>query len=344
MAMAVAAARRWHGMAFGGLVPQSSEALRQRRSAQRPLRRPVVALAVVAAVALAVAAAAAWSSACLGFAGGSGRSFVGGRLSRRQRGWALPRRAAEGESKLDEFIAFAEKAEEEEVDAKVDSEYGELSPQDITMLSTRVDSAGDDVPEALKAVVKAVNVATDKRMVKAAKDLSDLLRSTGDIDDNIRKCLAGQDSPIPILSVLRMNIGGAIKEKKDQQVKALQYIEGKMQQELSREVPVANKLLSSLLLQPEKEVRVKLLNFALDPEKPDAVRAEELGTAVCGLVDDVKVQFKSVGSEAQKKSLELVRAVAMDAAKVLGQKQGPEAQAELMDQLQPLFDALSELT
>ncbi|CAK0837009.1 unnamed protein product [Prorocentrum cordatum] len=199
----------------------------------------------------------------------------------------------------------------------------------------------------MEALTKGIQAAMEKRMQSATKDISELLSSSGDINQNIKDCLSRQDSPLPIMTVLQMNLAKA--EKGSQQEKALSYIFNVMNQELlQKKVPTVLKVLSTLLATPEAPVRRKVLKDHLAAMEAEGHRVEaDLSSAIVELVREAEVQFtgQNVETPQRVETLELIRRTAIDAGVVIAEVYGDEdsflEQDMFTNELGPLFEALS---
>jgi len=287
-------------------------------------------LAALAAVS-GIAAALFLSAAPLAFLGSCRLQHLPGRSLRIAR-------AAVTTGVLTELLTLAKK--DADLDKVVNDKFGELTPQDLSGLDARLKNAGETERPKLDKLQKSIQASMETRMASAKKDVDELLTSSGNIDDNIRETLARQESPLPIMAILQMNMANAQKNGQETQLKALAYLFNGMNTELEKKVPVANRILMKLLGVEDKEDRRELLTSHLN----SGGKSKELAEAIVKLVADAEEQFATIGSgpEGQTRSgtLELIRKVAIDAALVIGDVYGDSESDEFAKQLQPLFDAM----
>mmetsp|Transcript_14062 Transcript_14062/g.30430 ORF Transcript_14062/g.30430 Transcript_14062/m.30430 type:complete len:307 (-) Transcript_14062:45-965(-) len=257
--------------------------------------------------------------------------------------------ADEGSDVLDMLMSKAESADKAELDAVVDKEFPRLTPEDMTLLQSRFANAVDDDKPTMEALTLSIQAAMEGRMQKARKEIDTLLQSSGDIGQNIRDVLKNQDTPIPMISLLQINIQQAAKNGNKQQEQALTYILQVMAQEMQQQVPPTTRLLSRLLSTETSEERRSLLRAHLSTMAEDKGGNEgamlDLSSAIVSVVADAEMQFEtnSVPAETRKQTLELIRNIALDAGVVVGDLGGDELQGQFTDKLQPLFDALSRV-
>jgi len=240
---------------------------------------------------------------------------------------------------LSELLVLAN-AEDAGLAKVVDEKFGKLTPQDLSSLDARIKNADESELPRLQKLQVSIQASMEKRMESAKKDIDELLTSSGNIDDNIRNTLAKQESPLPILALLQMNMAAAQQNGQEQQLRALAYVFNGMNTELEKQVPVANRILLKLLGMEDKIARRE----ELEKHVAQGGNSVELAEAIVKLVADAEEQFATVGSgpEGQTRSgtLELIRKVAIDAALVIGEISGDSEQDRFTEQLQPLFDAM----
>ncbi|CAE8685204.1 unnamed protein product [Polarella glacialis] len=138
--------------------------------------------------------------------------------------------------------------------AQVNANFGRISPQDLSDLQSKVAAADEDARPALGRLSLAIQQSMESRMAGAAKDLQELLMSSGEIQENIRNCLAKQDSPLPIMAVLQMNLAKSQQTGNKQQEQGLTFVFNAMNQILDEKVPLVSRILSRCL---STEVNVK---------------------------------------------------------------------------------------
>jgi len=240
---------------------------------------------------------------------------------------------------LTELLVLA-KDEDAGLVQAVDDKFGKLTPQDLSSLDARLKNADEAEQKRLQKLQASIQASMEKRMESAKKDIDELLTSSGSIDDNIRETLEKQESPLPIMALLQMNMARAQKNGQERQLQALAYVFNGMNAELEKQVPLANRVLMRLLGMEDKGARRELLAKHVD----EGGHPKELAEAIVKLVADAEEQFATLGSgpEGQSRSgtLELIRKVAIDAALVIGEELGDSEQDEFTEQLQPLFDAM----
>lgn len=321
---------------------------RRRDSSAARAAGPAGALALLLA---GVAAAAAVSALCR-LAAAPQAYLAGGRsaaaLRRRrpsQPATQLGASASDGEKKgaLGPLLELARTAGADELAARVDADFAKLTPEDLTTLQVQLGEGDESDKEAVAALTKSIQASMESRMETAKADVDALLMSSGNIEDNIRECLAKQDSPLPILAVLQLNIGKAQQAGQEKMVQALSFVFKVMNSELEKSVPAVKRLLTkALALEESSARRGAFRNFmAASPEE-----GLQLGPAIVQLVADCEQQFENAGAtdgERRKASLELIRKVAIDAGVVIGEAYGEDEQGKFTEGLQPLFEALSRV-
>lgn len=214
----------------------------------------------------------------------------------------------------------------------VEENFGGLRPQDMARLQTLVASSSTD--EAVQLLVICMQESMDKRMATAAQELGALLASSGDIEANIRECVQKQDSPLPILTVLQMNLQKAAADGDEQKAQALEFVFTRMNAELEKSAPPANKLLGQVL-PLENEERKAVLKEALAPGAE--VSPEDFAAALVDLVPAAVEASKGDGVGAT--TLTLIREIAKTAGILTKELHGAEKRTEYMTVLKPLFEA-----
>jgi len=250
-------------------------------------------------------------------------------------------------SVVDELLRIASSADPAELSARVDADFPKLTPEDLNNLQTRFASGEESEKEAIKAVTTCIQGSMDSRMEKATKDLDALLQSSGNIEDNIRECLAKQDSPLPLMAVLQLNIAKASEGGNDKMVQALTFVFKTMNAELEKDLPAPKVLLTRVLAMEDSSSRRQALRSYFKGAPAEGDIASDLAGAIVQLVADVEAQYGGAdaegGGERRQASLELVRRVALDAGVVVGEAQGEAKQTKFTEQLVPLFEALSRV-
>ncbi|CAE8641579.1 unnamed protein product, partial [Polarella glacialis] len=150
--------------------------------------------------------------------------------------------------------------------AQVNANFGRISPQDLSDLQSKVAAADEDARPALGRLSLAIQQSMESRMAGAAKDLQELLMSSGEIQENIRNCLAKQDSPLPIMAVLQMNLAKSQQTGNKQQEQGLTFVFNAMNQILDEKVPLVSRILSRCLSTEDSSARQELLRSFLSTE------------------------------------------------------------------------------
>jgi len=290
------------------------------------------ALPAAIAAAFGIAAALFFCVVPLAFVGSS-------RLQRLQKHSLRIATAATPSGVLTELLVLAN-AEDAGLAKAVDDKFGKLTPQDLSMLDARLKSADETEQQKFAKLQASIQVSMEKRMESAKQDIDDLLKSSGNIDDNIRETLGKQESPLPIMALMQMNMAAAQQKGQEKQLQALAYVFNGMNTELEKQVPVANRVLMKLLGMEDKQARREVLVNHVG----QGGNSKELAEAIVKLVADAEEQFATVGSgpegETRSGTLELIRKVAIDAALMIGEELGDSEQDKFTEQLQPLFDAM----
>ncbi|CAJ1363226.1 unnamed protein product [Effrenium voratum] len=186
----------------------------------------------------------------------------------------------------------------------------------------------------------------ESRMGGAMKDVEALMQSSGDIEENIRQCLARQESVLPLVAVLQMNIGRAQKSGNQQMERALTFLYNTINQELESKVPMVNRVLSRCLSTEDSEARRELLKvYFSDPNSDEEAseRPKSMSSAIVGLVREAQGQASQPGLDL-KGALARIREVALDVGVVLAEvDEASEVQSQFLEDLQPLFDATDAL-
>ncbi|CAE7941049.1 SIDT1 [Symbiodinium sp. KB8] len=240
-------------------------------------------------------------------------------------------------------VAFRELTRQTQTSA-VDASFAQLSPQDLAALQLRLSQTDASSRKPLERLLGSIQKAMEARMEMATKEIEALMQSSGNIDDNIRECLQRQDSVLPIMAVLQMNIGRAQKAGNQQLEKALTYLYNIMNQEIESKVPMVNRVLSRCLSTEDSDARRELLAayFAETAgEEEAAKRPKSTASAIVGLVSEAQAQATQPGLDLTS-ALQRIRGVALDAGVVLGEVFDDKVQERFMEDIQPLFDALAE--
>lgn len=216
------------------------------------------------------------------------QAFVASRgLSSSHRSGGAVRRAAAG-SVIVELEQLAEAVGEtgtKQLETRTEELFGQISAQELTDLQQRLQAAAPEAQGPLLLLTACIQKTMESRMTQAAADLDALLRSSGDIDANIRAVLEKQDSPLPILAVTQMNVARAQQEGKKDKAVALAFVFNRMNEFLEEEVPLVQRILKRLVSTEEEEARNTLLmSFFQVDGQVSRTRAEELGEALLNYV------------------------------------------------------------
>ncbi|CAE7504039.1 SIDT1 [Symbiodinium sp. CCMP2592] len=242
-------------------------------------------------------------------------------------------------------VAFRELTRQTQTSA-VDASFAQLSPQDLAALQLRLSQTEASSRKPLERLLGTIQKSMEARMETATKEIEALMQSSGNIDDNIRECLQRQDSVLPIMAVLQMNIGRAQKAGNQQLEKALTYLYNIMNQEIESKVPMVNRVLSRCLSTEDSDARRELLAayFAETAgEEEAAKRPKSTASAIVGLVSEAQAQATQPGLDLTS-ALQRIRGVALDVGVVLGEVFDDKVQERFMEDIQPLFDALAAET
>eukprot|EP00913_Durusdinium_trenchii_P000740 g690.t1 len=99
---------------------------------------------------------------------------------------------------------------------QVDTQFGQISPQDMATLQLRLAQTEGDARPPMEKVLGQIQKSMEARMEGATKEIEALMQSSGNIADNIRECISRQESLLPMIAVLQMNIARAQKAKNEQ--------------------------------------------------------------------------------------------------------------------------------
>lgn len=280
-----------------------------------------------------------------------GTALINGRKAQQQPGVAC--RARGGSACLDDLIKEAllkpdieeTSSEYASLQSKVDTQFPKLKFQDLSDLQMKFQSSPEGTQKGFALLTKLIQQSLESRMANAAKDVQELLMSSGNIDDNIRECLAKQETPIPIMTVLRMNVQMAQQSGNERQEKALTYVFSAITRELEKDVPIVNRILARCLATEDEKARRELLRAYISEQQEVSeteVRPEvDLAAAIVELVNEARSKFGIQGEQILS-TLELIKTVGLAAGKEIYKLRGASAQETYMAALKPFFDALSE--
>jgi len=218
---------------------------------------------------------------------------------------------------------------------------------------------GDSASERAMAVAAGIQSALDQRMTAAKDAIEDLIEnSSGNVNAGIRRCLKSQESPLPILIVLQLNIEQAKSDNDEEKLRALLHINTVINEELEKKVSRVRGLLNKLLRMDDADIRGNLLRHHLTPVQvgvgPDdedgapqlsaaLVPPGRLASAISQLVSDVDRQLRVAVGEADESRfdmIERIRLVAKEARSVIGDIYGEAEMNTFGADLTPAFTAL----
>jgi len=269
---------------------------------------------------------------------------------------------------LSELFATASKESQEEVVKMVDENLGRLTPEDMMELQVQL---GKDENAAATSVANAVSSAVERRMGAARGVIEDILGSSSEINDvnaKIKKALKEADSPMPLLTVLQLNIVEAQESGEEDKTRALMHINTLINEELEKKAPRVLGLLNKLLRMDDANIRSNILRHHLEPQEVKAaldidfgdeedssdsgssqplmaamVRPSQLASGFSQMVDNVERQFRAAGAEADEvryDTIDRIRAVAKEARLVVGDIYGEREMDSFSQDLTPAFAKL----
>jgi len=275
----------------------------------------------------------------------------------------------ETESILGDLLQLAASAggdEGVELAARVDTDFGKISPEDLSDLQMAIakDGGPDDAVSPARAVADAIQSAVDKRMVTARADIEELISNTGgDINAGIRKCLKKQDNPLPLLMVLQLNIQQAQTVGEEDKLRALMHVYTVMNEELEKKVSRVRALLNKLMRMDDESIRANLLRHHLTPVEvaaaPDPltegdgegrpplmaslVTPDRLAAAISKLVGDTDRQMRAAVGDSDEARFEItdrIRVIAKEARLMIGEIYGEGEMNTFGAELTPAFHTL----
>lgn len=267
------------------------------------------------------------------------------------------------ESMLTELLQLArDPAREAELAERVDADIGRFLPEDMTELRMMVSNPDPEQAAGAKAVANALEGAIGRRMENAKKVLEDMINSSvnaerGDIDVRIRKCLKDQDSPLPLLMVLQLNIAQAQNDGDEDKLRAMLHVYTVMNEELEKKVSRVRALVNKLMRMEDANIRANLLRHHLtpmevapssDPDGPPGLMAamvppNRLAMGISELVQNVDRSLKAIvgeDEEARFEMIERIRQVAKEARAIIGEVYSEGQMNTFSADLTPAFTAL----
>ncbi|CAK9078896.1 SID1 transmembrane family member 1, partial [Durusdinium trenchii] len=221
---------------------------------------------------------------------------------------------------------------------QVDTQFGQISPQDMATLQLRLAQTEGDARKPMEKVLGQIQKSMEARMEGATKEIEALMQSSGNIADNIRECISRQESLLPMIAVLQMNIARAQKAKNEQLERALTFLYNTINEEMESKVPMVNRVLSRCLSTEDPEPRRELLKVYFS-EKSEEDKPKLMAEAIVGLAKEAQGQKDQAGFDLES-ALGRIREVALDVGVVASEVCGEEVQEQFMEDIQPLFDLL----
>mmetsp|Transcript_40174 Transcript_40174/g.92339 ORF Transcript_40174/g.92339 Transcript_40174/m.92339 type:complete len:367 (+) Transcript_40174:47-1147(+) len=270
------------------------------------------------------------------------------------------------DSILPELLEIAAKDDRrEEVMQMVDEELARLYPEDMMQLQVLM----SDADSAAATIAEAVQKAVARRMDDAGGTLQALLSGTAEINEvnaEIKKMLRNSESPMPLLTVLQLNIVEAQEAGDEAKMRALMHINTLINEELEKKAPRVAGMLNKLLRMDDASIRSNILRHHLEPKEVAAamdfdgaedeggkeagqplmaamVRPMQLVEGITQMVDNVDTQFRVAGAEADEvryETLEKMREVAKEARAVIGELYGDAEMENFSVELTPAFRKL----
>jgi len=261
---------------------------------------------------------------------------------------------------LGELLELAATNQGEALAARVDADFGSISPEDLSELQMMIAKGGSEAEHA-QAVAAGVQSALDQRMTSAKDAIEDLIaNSQGDVNLGIRKCLKKQDSPLPLLIVLQLNVEQAKTDGEEDKLRALLHINTVINEELEKKVSRVRGLVNKLLRMDDASIRENLLRHHLTPVQvaapPDddldigepqltaaLVPPGRLASTISQLVGDIDRQLRvAVGEDDEGRfdMLERIRIIAKEARLIIGDIYGEGEMNAFGADLTPAFTAL----
>lgn len=240
-----------------------------------------------------------------------------------------------------ELLTLAE-SEDEALDTEVDANFKSISPQDMAALQLQLAQTEGDARKPIQRLLGSIQKAMESRMAAVTKDIEALMQSSGNIKENIQECLQKQESVLPIIAVLQMNIARARKAENEQLDRALTFLYTTINEELESKVPMVNRVLSRCLSTEDAEPRRELLKayFAEDSEED---KPQLMVDALLGLVKEAQAQKGQKGFDL-KGALTRIREVALDVGVAQGEVcEDEEVSQKFSEAMGPLTDALADL-
>lgn len=271
---------------------------------------------------------------------------------------------------LGELLELASSAAEDggqSLAARIDEDFAQISPEDLSELQMMMGRSDSTVDQAA-AVAAGIQAALDKRMSAAKNDIEELISSAhGDVNVGIRKCLKKQESPLPMLIVLQLNIEQAKSEGSagEEKMRALLHINTVINEELEKKASRVQGLLNKLLRIDDAGIRDNLLRHHLTPVEvaapPDdpfdegldaappqlaaaLVPPSRLAMGISQLIGNIDRQLRVAVGETDDRfeMTERIRSVAKEARLIIGEVYGEAEMNAFGADLTPAFTALMD--
>lgn len=249
----------------------------------------------------------------------------------------------------------------EELEAFVDGNMGKITPEDLSALQSELER--DPVGPAVD-VSAAIQVAVNERMTAARVEVEELINNnSGDVNAKIKATLKKQETPLPLLMVLQMNIAQCRNTGEEDKLRAFLHINTIINEELEKKVSRVRGMINRLMRMDDANIRDNILRHNLAPlpvaggadadfdDEPDAapqlaaalVPPPRLASAISDLCGEVNRQMRSAGPEADEaffETLERIRTIAKEARLVIGDLYGPAEMNSFGADLTPAFNSL----
>jgi len=273
-------------------------------------------------------------------------------------------------SVMQELLALAREAEApgaptsswDALLARVNEDLAKISPEAITELQMELSQkAASDAPElssGTETLVKAIQTAVESRMAAAKEDLERLIENnSGNVNKDVQKVLKRQESPLPLLMVLRLNIEQAQRDGDEDKVRACMHINTVVNEELEKKAPRVGGMLNRLLRMEDAGIRQNILRHHLTPVEVGVVAGDDdtpglmaapvppsrLADAISDLVTNINLQLKVGGGDVDEMrfdTIDRVREIAKEARFVIHELYGEGAMNDFGAALTPAFREL----
>lgn len=245
--------------------------------------------------------------------------------------------------------------------ARIEEVFGKLSPEDLSEIHLKATATQGDDKVAAETVGNAIQAAIQSRMASAKEVLTDLIEnSDGDVNVRIKRILKAQESPLPLIMVLQLNIAQAQQEGDSQKAQVLIHMNTVVTEEMEKKAPRVRSLINKLVRIDDENIRDNLLRHHLTPVEVGAAPAmdeedggsklmaapvtpSKLGAGIAEVVSELDRQLKAVlGEEADQRfeTLERIRLVAKQARFVIGDIYSEGEMDSFSTDLTPTFGTL----